>query len=249
MEKLIRKLRVLYIEDDLVHREELSDYLRRRVGRLYLAENGQQGLEKFEELSPDLVITDLRMPKMSGIELAKCIRGINKTVPIIVLTALSDKETILETVKLGILDYVLKPVDVKELMDVISRAVTTIAAIDQAFAVQTIAPERMNTLKAALTSYLKRETGKGPLDIRLTAGDDSLELVIVGTLTRYEQSLMTRPENQKLVEYNRSVFFKDHASVIQGIIEEALDIGGYVMNDVSADAVKDRCTLLFKLLG
>ncbi len=71
MEELLRKLKVLYVEDDLIHREELADYLSRRVGRLYLAENGDQGYEKFQSLQPDLVITDLRMPKLSGVDLAK----------------------------------------------------------------------------------------------------------------------------------------------------------------------------------
>ena len=245
--QLIRKLKILYVEDDLVHREELSDYLSRRVGRLYLAENGEQGLEKFETVNPDLVITDLRMPKMSGIELAEKIREINKTVPIIVLTALSDKDTILETVKIGILDYVLKPVDVKELIKVIRKAVSTITAIDNEFGYQVVAPEKLNTLKSVLTSYLKKETGKGPIDVRFTAAEDSLELVVMGTLTRYEEALMQRQENQKLVEYNRSVFFKDRSGEIGSLIENALETRGYVLYDVTVDALKDRCVLLFKL--
>ncbi len=247
MEQLIRKLKILYVEDDLVHREELSDYLSRRVGRLYLAENGEQGLEKFETVNPDLVITDLRMPKMSGIELAEKIREINKTVPIIVLTALSDKDTILETVKIGILDYVLKPVDVKELIKVIRKAVSTITAIDNEFGYQVVAPEKLNTLKSVLTSYLKKETGKGPIDVRFTAAEDSLELVVMGTLTRYEEALMQRQENQKLVEYNRSVFFTDRSGEIGSLIENALETRGYVLYDVTVDALKDRCVLLFKL--
>lgn len=247
METLIRKLKVLYVEDDRVHREELSDYLSRRVGRLYLADDGEQGLEKFEALSPDLVITDLRMPKMSGIELAQNIRKVNKTVPIIVLTALSDKDTILETVKIGILDYVLKPVDVKELVRVITKAVSTITAMDQAFGYQPVAPEQLNTLKSALTSYLKKETGKGPIDIRFVSTEELLELTVMGTLTRFELALMNRTENQKLVEYNRSIFFKDRAKRIEQIIAESLERNVYHFADVKVDAVKDKCVLTFKL--
>ncbi len=247
METLIRKLKVLYVEDDRVHREELSDYLSRRVGRLYLADDGEQGLEKFEALSPDLVITDLRMPKMSGIELAQNIRKVNKTVPIIVLTALSDKDTILETVKIGILDYVLKPVDVKELVRVITKAVSTITAMDQAFGYQPIAPEQLNTLKSALTSYLKKETGKGPIDIRFVSTEELLELTVMGTLTRFELALMNRTENQKLVEYNRNIFFKDRAKSIEQIIAQSLERNVYHFADAKVDAVKDKCVLTFKL--
>jgi YesN/AraC family two-component response regulator len=247
METLIRKLKVLYVEDDRIHREELSDYLSRRVGRLYLAENGEQGLEKFEALNPDLVITDLRMPKMSGIELAQNIRKVNKTVPIIVLTALSDKDTILETVKIGILDYVLKPVDVKELLQVITKAVSTITAIDQEFGYQPVAPEQLNTLKSALTSYLKKETGKGPIDIRFISTEEELELTVMGTLTRFELALMSRAENQKLVEYNRSIFFKDRAQAIEDIIAAAFERDAYRFADVEVDAVKDKSVLTFKM--
>lgn len=245
MEELLRKLKVLYIEDDLVHREELADYLSRRVGRLYLAENGEQGFEKFKSLSPDLIITDLRMPKLTGIELAAKIRETNKTMPIIVLTAMSDKESILEAVKIGILDYVIKPVDVKELMNVIHKAVGTITAIDSEFGQQHFEPEKLNMLKAHLTSYIKKETGKGPVDIRFLSDENELTISFVGTLTKYESALLQNEKNENMVEYNRSVFFKDRFKRFEDMLGEFLGTSRFVANDINIDVVGDKCTIVF----
>ena len=246
MEELLRKLKVLYVEDDLVHREELADYLSRRVGRLYLAENGEQGFEKYLSLNPDLVITDLRMPKLSGIELARKIREENKTVPIIVLTAMSDKESILEAVKVGILDYVLKPVDVKELMSVIGKAVGTITAIDSEFGHQHYEPERLNALKSELTSYIKKETGKGPVDIRFSPEEDELEVVFIGTLTKYEVALIQNDKNENMVEYNRSVFFKDRLLMLEELLEKHLGTRRFSAEDIRVDVRNDHCVIKFK---
>jgi len=246
MEELLKKLKVLYVEDDLIHREELADYLSRRVGRLYLAENGQQGLDKFNTLSPDLVITDLRMPKMSGTELATEIRKENKKVPIIILTAMSDKESILEAVKIGILDYVLKPVDVKELMSVVHKAVGTIKAIDTEFGHQYYKPEKLNALKSELTSYIKKETGKGPVDVRFNTYEDELEIVFVGTLTKYEMALLSKSANENMVEYNRRVFFKDRLAYIEEMISKQMDIINMTSMEVSVDVKEDKSVIKFK---
>lgn len=245
MEELLRKLKVLYVEDDLIHREELADYLSRRVGRLYLAENGDQGYEKFQSLQPDLVITDLRMPKLSGVDLAKKIRSINKTVPIIVLTALSDKETILDTVKVGIFDYVLKPVDVKALMEVIGRAVSTIAAMDSEFGQQYFEPESLNGLKTDLTSFIKKETGKGPMDIRFKTDESELEIILIGTLTKYELALLSNNQNENMVEYNRSVFFRDRASKVQALVAQHLNTSTLAFESVTVNVGTDQCTIRF----
>ena len=70
-ENLLANLKVLYVEDEEFHREQLGIFLKRRVGKLYLAENGKDGLNKFKEFNPDIVITDLKMPEMDGIEMSQ----------------------------------------------------------------------------------------------------------------------------------------------------------------------------------
>ncbi len=245
MDSALRHLKVLYIEDDLVHRQEMADYLNRRVDKLYLAEDGEQGLEKFKLLKPDLVLTDLRMPKMTGLELTKAIREIDKSVPVIIMTALSDKETILEAVKFGILDYVVKPVDTKELIRVMESAVETISAMNEDFGLVIHTKEKLNLLKNDLTAYIKKETGKGPLDVRFKVTDNGLELVIHGSLTKYEIALLKEIRNKSMVAYSRRTFFLDRSLEIDQLVYKHLNDSRIKLEHVELDMDQDTCTLMF----
>ena len=84
----LRGLSVLYVEDDEEIREQLARILRRRVGALYLAGNGLEGVEAYRRHRPDLVITDILMPLMDGLAMAAEIRRDSRTTPIIVTTTI-----------------------------------------------------------------------------------------------------------------------------------------------------------------
>lgn len=119
---VLYNLKILYIEDEDFLREQLGTFIKRRVGKLYLAADGEEGLLKFNECRPDIVITDLRMPKIGGIEMTKKIRNIDSICPIIVTTAISDAESIIDTVDVGIDKYIVKPIDTNELIETIEKA-------------------------------------------------------------------------------------------------------------------------------
>ena len=108
---LLSHIRLLYVEDEADTREEFSKFLKRRVGKLITGENGQDGLRRFEEQPPDIVLTDLRMPGMTGLEMVRALREKGYRTPVVILSALSDSDTILEAVDLGIVKYHVKPVD------------------------------------------------------------------------------------------------------------------------------------------
>ncbi|MBZ0157762.1 MAG: diguanylate cyclase [Alphaproteobacteria bacterium] len=115
MENNVRRrigLSVLFTEDEIPAREMIARMLKREVRTLYLAENGQKGLELFLKHSPDIVITDIRMPVMDGLEMAEKIKSINKQTPIIVTTAHDDSDFFLKSIEIGVDRYLLKPVDV-----------------------------------------------------------------------------------------------------------------------------------------
>lgn len=73
------------------------------------AEDGQQGLQLMESTPPDVVITDWNMPNMNGLELVKAIRSNNKTIPIIMITTEAEKSKVVEAIKAGVSDYLIKP--------------------------------------------------------------------------------------------------------------------------------------------
>ena len=106
---------LLYVEDERVTREQISRILQRIVTDLHVAENGMQGLELYQEKRPDIILTDIMMPVMNGLEMARAIRDLDRDSQIIMLTAYSDTDYLLECITLGINQYVQKPVDFSRL--------------------------------------------------------------------------------------------------------------------------------------
>lgn len=108
--KFLKKLNILYVEDEDEIREQLSNLLSRRINNLYTAKNGEEGVELFKKYQPDLIITDIQMPIMDGLEMAEEIRKVNKSIPIIVITAFNESDYLLKSIDLGISKYLFKPI-------------------------------------------------------------------------------------------------------------------------------------------
>lgn len=109
MQKL-KSCTILYIEDDEITRENLSQYLKRVCKKLLIAKDGEEGFSLFEEYFPDIIITDIEMPKQSGIEMAKKIRKISLSTQIIITTAFTNPEHLMEAVNLKLTKYIIKPI-------------------------------------------------------------------------------------------------------------------------------------------
>ena len=121
MSSLLSTLNVLYVEDDADIRSILQRALERRVKNLYVGIDGLDGFELFEKHRPDIILTDIKMPKMNGINMAKRIKEIDKEVPIIVLSAHSETNYFLEAIENGISGYLLKPLDKQKLYDILEE--------------------------------------------------------------------------------------------------------------------------------
>lgn len=113
----LRKITLLYVEDDDNTREELEYFLEKKVFKLLVAKNGQEGLELFKEHNPDLIITDIQMPVMNGIKMIKEIKDINPRVPIVIATAFNDTDYLFEAIKLNISNYLTKPLNLYTLSE------------------------------------------------------------------------------------------------------------------------------------
>ena len=106
---------ILYVEDENLIREELSDFLQRFCITLHLAADGKEGLEFFQKYNPDIVISDIKMPNMNGIEMAKAIKAIDIDKPIIFTTAHSESGYTLQAIDMQVDGYILKPIILKKL--------------------------------------------------------------------------------------------------------------------------------------
>jgi len=111
----LKGLTILYVEDEPEVRDQLAGFLRRRAARLILAENGEEGLESFRRHRPQLVVTDIRMPVMDGLTMAREIRALDAGVPLIVTTAFEQTDYLLRSIDIGVDKYVTKPIDVERL--------------------------------------------------------------------------------------------------------------------------------------
>jgi len=121
-------LKLLYVEDEEAAREEVQTLLRRWVREVLTARDGHEGLELFRQQAPDLVVTDLRMPVMSGLDMARAIRKLDPEARIIVTTAHSDTSFFLEAIDLGVDHYVMKPIDLERLVFSVRRCAEAIEA-------------------------------------------------------------------------------------------------------------------------
>lgn len=112
---------ILYVEDDDITRKTAVMLLQKKYPELVIhtAVNGREGLEIFRESKPDIVITDILMPVMDGIEMAKEIRAMACDVRIIVTSAGNDAENVVEAIRIERKDYLCKPIEVRKLFEVI----------------------------------------------------------------------------------------------------------------------------------
>jgi len=119
-EEYLKKLTLLYVEDDELTREIYMTFLSRFVGTLITANNGSEGVEAYHKHHPDIIITDVQMPVMDGLAMAKKIREDNNHIPIIVLTAFDQGNYLLESINIGIDKYVTKPAVGRQVQEALS---------------------------------------------------------------------------------------------------------------------------------
>ncbi|MGB2763270.1 MAG: sigma-54 dependent transcriptional regulator [Candidatus Aminicenantaceae bacterium] len=113
---------ILVIDDDPLIRKTLLSHLSKEGQEVSMAENGEEGLEKYKENLPDLVILDIRLPDMDGLEVLCKIKEKDKNANIIIMTAYDDMKTTIEAIKQGAFEYLVKPLDYVELDMTIKKA-------------------------------------------------------------------------------------------------------------------------------
>ncbi len=122
--ELLKNIKVLYVEDEDDVREFTGKTIEAIVKEVILAENGKVGLEKFiENQDIDLIVTDINMPKMGGLDMCIKIKEINSSIPIVVTSAHNDPNFLKKAIDVGVNAYAMKPVDLYQLIDNMTKAV------------------------------------------------------------------------------------------------------------------------------
>lgn len=109
--KYAKKYSVLYVDDDKPYRELMKDILDMFFDTVIIAENGAEALKLYKEFTPNIVITDIVMPKLNGLQLIEEIQKINSEVGFIILTGFIENVHLLKALELGVDKYLIKPID------------------------------------------------------------------------------------------------------------------------------------------
>jgi len=126
LEKIIeysQKMNLLYVEDNADAREMTSMILGDFFGEISVAVDGLDGIDKFRNNDYDLIITDINMPNMNGLEMIEKIREINQDIPIVILSAHNEDDFFINSIKLGVDGYLLKPIDLEQMITVLNRVI------------------------------------------------------------------------------------------------------------------------------
>ena len=125
------RMRILAVDDSVINLANVEHKLKDRY-EIIAVNSGERALRYLKNESPDLILLDIRMADMDGIRTLKEIRKMEngKDIPVIMLTSQGDRGSIVETQKLGICDYVLKPFDLQELRSRIEKALRNKARAD-----------------------------------------------------------------------------------------------------------------------
>lgn len=193
MEKL--DISILLVEDDVVIRNIYSQLLNRKVANLYVAGDGDAGYESYKTNKPNLVITDIKMPVMNGLDMVKKIRKNDKEQRIIIMSAYGESRFFLRAIEVGVKGFLIKPVDTDHLFNIIDEQAKDILLE-----------------KRLAEEALKRRTA----EIELDKSDNILKSLAQATIRFFQYGVNSDTVNQALMEIgqntgvSRSYIFSIH---------------------------------------
>ena len=124
-----KNLTLLYVEDNVDARASTLSILREFFTSIVIAEDGKEGLEKYKHHNIDVVITDINMPVMNGLEMLQAIHEIDSDVISLVLSAYNEADFFVESIKLGVEGYLLKPINFEQFLSVLKKISLKIDAL------------------------------------------------------------------------------------------------------------------------
>ncbi|WP_148806584.1 response regulator transcription factor [Campylobacter concisus] len=191
MNKILKNLTVLLVEDDSDSKKIMHDVLSDNFEKVFTAQNGDEGLKKFKKYNPNMVITDVFMPISDGLDMTRYIKEISKDTPVIVLSAHSEKETLLKAIDVRVDKYLIKPIMADDLLKTIENVAKS--KIETANIIQVANGYSFNKIKRVLI--------RDGVEISLT----KKELAFISLLIKRLGTLVLHDEIKSVVWVGESV--------------------------------------------
>jgi DNA-binding response OmpR family regulator len=255
MEKIsfLSNLSIMLVEDDIETLRQLELFLHKKVGKIFTATNGKLGLNLFHATNPDIIVTDLKMPLMDGVQMSREIRKKDLDVPIIITTALADRNIILSAVDVGINKYILKPIDTDDLMESLENVSVKVLKLQQGIATgkglildKEEKIKKEDEMKQIFAAMLKRETGKGPQVIKTNVRGTEITVELINVLTKFELALLQEEKNSRIVDYDREIYYYDREKYMELEMSNVLGLS-CSLKDVRINSLQNTDVLLFKM--
>ncbi len=170
----MHNLTLLYAEDDPQSRKNYAFVLEEYFSTVYIAEDGREALDLYHEKKPDVLLLDISMPFVDGLEVARTVRKKNKEIPIIMLTAHSEQEILLRAIDLKLEKYLLKPIDDRSLTDAVMKVIREIKNRDIIFLKEDLLWNKANS-----NLFYDEE------NIKLTKKEHKLMMLLINSIGEY----------------------------------------------------------------
>ncbi|MGJ0372457.1 response regulator transcription factor [Aliarcobacter cryaerophilus] len=226
---LLKNLTLLLVEDDEELRESTKETLALFFKNVFIAQNGLEALDTYSQNNIDLIITDYVMPIMNGYELCKNIREKNRKIPLVIMSNYSDQEKLLKSISLELTDYVIKPIEYKQLLETLLKMVGKL--------------ERENLLTFAINEdrkydFLKKEIydKKENIYIKLTKSEIIiLELLInnINKIVRIEEiEFNLSPHEHKSEQAIKNIIHRLRTKLSKNPIYNVQGVGYIFKSDI-----------------
>lgn len=183
---------ILLAEDEVSVRTSFKRVLELYVGKVLEANDGLEALEVFKIDKIDIIFSDVKMPKLNGIDFIKQVRKINKNIPIVITSAYSDRDYLLESIKLSLVEYLIKPIKEDDLLRVLTNCASTLMQNHN---------DKINLSKKSVYDFTNKTYSYNKKEIPLT----NKEVEFIELLLSKRGNLVTKPHiESKLYMYGEA---------------------------------------------